>query len=85
MVTNGNTNAVSHERPGPRLAGRALGLGGREEAALVGHIAVCVTCAAQLDELVAVAGTLSLLAPEADPPSGFEERVLEAARAQALC
>ena len=85
MVTNGKTNAVSHEPPGPRLAGLALGLGGREEAALVVHIALCVTCAAQLEDLVAVANTLSLLAPEADPPSGFEGRVLEGARAQALC
>jgi hypothetical protein len=85
MVTNGKNNTASHERPGPRLAGLALGLRGREEAALAGHIAVCVTCAAHLDDLVAVAGMLSLLAPEADPPSGFEERVLEGARARALC
>jgi hypothetical protein len=85
MVTNWKTNAVSHEPPGPRLAGLALGLRGREEAALVGHIAVGVTCAAHLDDLVALAGMLSLLAPEADPPSGFEGRVLEGARARALC
>ena len=81
MVTNGKPNAVSHKPPGPRLAGLALGLRGRGEAELVGHIAICVTCAAHLEDLVAVAGTLSLLAPEADPPSGFEGRVLEAARA----
>ncbi len=85
MVTNGKPNAVSHKPPGPRLAGLALGLRGRGEAELVGHIAICVTCAAHLEDLVAVAGTLSLLAPEADPPSGFEGRVLEAARARALC
>ena len=84
MVTNGKTNAVSHEQPGPRLAGLALGLGGRGEAALVGHVAVCVTCTAHLEDLVAMAGTLSLLAPEADPPSGFEGRVLEGARARPL-
>jgi hypothetical protein len=85
MVTNGKTGAVSHEGPGPRLAGRALGLGGRGEAGLVGHIAICVTCAAHLEGLAAVAGALSLLAPEADPPPGFEGHVLEAARARALC
>jgi hypothetical protein len=85
MVTNGKNNAVPHEQFGLGPDGLALGLGGPEEAARVGHIAVCATCAAQLEDLVAVAGTLSLLAPEADPPPGFEGRVLEAARARALC
>ena len=80
MVTNGRTNAVSHEQPGLRLAGLALGLGEPGQAALVGHVAVCGTCAAHLEDLVAIAGALSLLAPEADPPSGFEGRVLEGAR-----
>jgi hypothetical protein len=84
MVTNGKTNAVSHE-PGPRLAGLALGLREPGQAALLGHIAICVTCAAHLEDLVAVADGLSLLAPEADPPSGFDGRVLAAARARALC
>jgi hypothetical protein len=85
MVTNGKTNAVSHEQFGLSLDGLALGLGGPGPAALVGHVAICSTCAARLEDLVAVAGTLSLLAPEADPPPGFVERVLEAARARALC
>jgi hypothetical protein len=85
MVTNGKTDAVPHEPSGRRLAGLALGLRERGGAELVGHIAICVTCAAHLDELVAVAGALSLLAPEADPPPGFEGRVLEGARARALC
>ncbi len=84
MVTNGKTNAVPHEPLGPRSAGLALGLGGPGQTALVGHVAVCVTWATRLEDLAAVAGTLSLLAPEADPPSGFEGRVLEAARARPL-
>jgi hypothetical protein len=85
MVTNGNTNAVRHEPPGLGLAGLALGLSGPGPAELAGHVAVCVTGAAHLDDLMAVAGPLALLAPEADPPSGFAERVLERARARALC
>jgi hypothetical protein len=84
MVTNSKTKAVAHGQFGPRLAGLALGLRGPGQVALVGHIAVCVTCAAQLEDLVAVADTLSLLAPDADPPSGFEGRLLESARARAL-
>jgi hypothetical protein len=85
MDTNGEAKPVLHEQLGLRLAGLALGLGEPGQAALAGHVAVCVTCAARLDDLVAVAGTLSLLAPEADPPSGFEGRLLEGARARALC
>jgi hypothetical protein len=85
MVTNDKTNAVPHEQLGRRLAELAVGLGGPGKGALVGHVAICVTCAAHLEDLVAVADTLSLLAPEADPPPGFEGRVLEAARARALC
>ena len=80
MVTNGKTNAVAHEQSGLRLAGLALGLRGPGEVELVGHVAVCGTCTAHLEDLVAVADTLSLLAPEADPPSGFEGRVLDGAR-----
>lgn len=85
MVANGKTKAVPHEQFGPRLAELALGLRGPGQDTLVGHVAVCVTCAAHLEDLVAVATTLSLLAPEVDPPSGFERRVLDAARARALC
>ena len=81
MVTNGISTAVAHERSGLRLAGLALGLRGPGQVALVGHVAVCGTCTADLEDLVAVAGTLSLLAPEADPPSGFEARLLKVARA----
>jgi hypothetical protein len=85
MVTKDNSTAVPHEQLGLRLAGLALGLRQPGHVALVGHVAACSTCAANLEDLVTVAGTLSLLAPEADPPSGFEGRVLEHARAQALC
>jgi hypothetical protein len=84
MVTNSKTKAVAHGQFGPRLAGLALGLRGPGQVALVGHVAVCGTCTADLEDLVAMADTLSLLAPEADPPSGFEGRVLESARARAL-
>ncbi len=79
------TTAVPHEQLGPRLAELALGLAGPGQAALLGHVARCATCATHLEDLVAVAEALSVLAPEADPPPGFEGLVLKAARARALC
>jgi hypothetical protein len=85
MVNNARAGAAPHDPSGPGLAGLALGLRQPGQGALAGHVAGCATCAARLQELVAVADGLSLLAPAADPPSGFEERVLEAARARALC
>ncbi len=84
MVTNGKNKTVTHEQSGLKLAGLALGVRGPGQVALVGHVAVCGACTADLEGLVAVADTLSLLAPEADPPSGFEGRLLEVARARAL-
>jgi hypothetical protein len=84
MVTHGKNKTVAHEQCGLRLAGLALGLRGPGQVALVGHVAVCGACTADLEDLVAVADTLSLLAPEADPPSGFVQRVLVGARAQSL-
>jgi hypothetical protein len=90
MATDGKASAappgqLGPQMAGPKRAGRAAGPGGPGPAALVGPVALCVSCAAHLEDLVAVAGALSLLAPEADPPPGFEGRVLEAARARALC
>ena len=71
MVTNGKTNAVTHEQSGLRLAGLALGLRGpgqsRPESGMWPFAAPPQD--PHLEDLVAVADTLSLLAPEADPPS----------------
>jgi hypothetical protein len=59
----------------------ALGiLGGAERAELLLHVNGCARCQAVIGELTEVADLLPLLAPEAEPPAGFEERVLAAAR-----
>jgi hypothetical protein len=50
---------------------------GQERGAAVAHLAVCTDCQAHVRELTAAADTLLLLAPPAEPPSGFESRVLE--------
>jgi hypothetical protein len=55
----------------------ALGLvGGPERADALAHIDGCARCRALVDELAATADELVLLAPSAEPSSGFEGRVL---------
>ena len=57
----------------------ALGLlGGPERADALAHIDGCPRCRSLIDELAASADALVLLAPGAEPPSGFEARVLAA-------
>ena len=57
----------------------ALGLlSGTDRAAAVSHLAACRTCREEVDDLSRVVDQLSLLAPQVEPPSGFETRVLAA-------
>ena len=57
----------------------ALGLlSGPERATGLSHLAGCPNCREQVDELARVADRLLLLAPEAEPPAGFESGVLAA-------
>jgi hypothetical protein len=51
----------------------ALGIAtAQERAHVLGHVAVCASCRAELDALSAVTDDLVLLAPAVEPPSGFE-------------
>jgi Putative zinc-finger len=55
----------------------ALGvLGGAERAEVVAHVNGCARCQAYVLELTEAADALPLLAPEAEPPLGFETRVM---------
>lgn len=55
----------------------ALGvLGGAERAEAIAHVNECARCQALVLELTEAADALPLLAPEAEPPAGFEHRVL---------
>jgi hypothetical protein len=55
----------------------ALGiLGGAERAEVVLHVNGCARCQAHVAELTEVADVLPQLAPEIEPPIGFESRVL---------
>jgi hypothetical protein len=61
----------------------ALGvLGGAERAEALIHANGCARCQALVNELSEVADALQMLAPEREPPAGFEQRVLSAGRAE---
>lgn len=51
-------------------------LAGDERAAVLRHTATCASCRAELAELARVADGLLLLAPEVEPPAGFESTVI---------
>jgi hypothetical protein len=56
----------------------ALGtLSGRSRALVLDHLETCAHCTAESESLADAADTLLWLAPEAEPPLGFETRVIE--------
>jgi hypothetical protein len=56
----------------------ALGIAdGEERASALDHLEGCADCRRELAELSTVADDLLALAPEREPPAGFEARVLE--------
>ncbi|HET9075677.1 MAG TPA: hypothetical protein VFN68_01990 [Acidimicrobiales bacterium] len=55
----------------------ALGLAdAHERAAVLAHLERCPTCRAEIRQLSDVADALAAMAPPAEPPAGFESRVL---------
>jgi anti-sigma factor RsiW len=55
----------------------ALGLlDGPDEEALLAHASSCPRCQGRLDEMAALADRLLLVAPEVEPPAGFEAGAL---------
>lgn len=51
-------------------------LTGTERAAALAHLGSCAACRAEVADLAAVADSLLLLAPHAEPSAGFESRVV---------
>jgi hypothetical protein len=51
-------------------------LGGAERAAALAHLEDCVACQQLVDTLAADADRLLMVAPSAEPPAGFQDRVL---------
>ena len=55
----------------------ALGLvSGADRAALLSHLETCERCCNLVHDMTAVADALVVAGPQAEPPSGFEQRVL---------
>src|SRR5512133_319632 len=55
----------------------ALGIAdGEQRAQALRHVAECAECRRLVEELSAVGDELLLLAPDVDPPAGFESRAL---------
>jgi predicted anti-sigma-YlaC factor YlaD len=74
---------VSRECVGLREVAPDLALGlldGEARADALEHVHRCPSCQAVVAELAGVADLLVQLAPDAEPPPGFERRVLDATR-----
>jgi hypothetical protein len=68
---------MSCERTRELAAELALGIvDGEERAAALRHLAECPECRRAVEDMTAVADELLMLAPEREPPAGFESRVL---------
>ena len=50
-------------------------LDGERRAATAAHLATCAACRSEVEDLTRVTDALWLVAPEAEPPAGFESRV----------
>jgi hypothetical protein len=66
----------------PELAAGVLG--GRDRVAVLEHLEGCTSCTDELEQLMAATDSLVHLAGEADPPLGFESRVMEQLEARSV-
>jgi hypothetical protein len=57
-------------------------LGSSERDALLAHAATCARCSTELQRMSVAADRLTLLAPDCEPPVGFEQRVMESLSTQ---
>jgi hypothetical protein len=77
-----NNGIRSHDEYKADLAEHTLGiLDGRARAELLAHVEGCEECAAEMAELTATVDALLHVPAGAEPPVGFESRVIERIRA----
>src|SRR5580658_4636816 len=73
-----STNIHNCDAYADHLAELALGtLSGRERAETLAHVEGCTRCSDEVEELSKAADELLHVAPETEPPLGFEVRLLE--------
>jgi anti-sigma factor RsiW len=78
MSDDATNNEMGCARFHDDLAELALGvLTGRDRARALAHVDECPRCAEELEQLSRVADTLLQVAPEVEPPVGFESRLFE--------
>jgi hypothetical protein len=76
-MNGGNVSALSCAEAQELAPELALGiLSGAERAEMLLHVNGCARCQALVAELTEAADAIPQLAPEAEPPPGFEQRVL---------
>jgi anti-sigma-K factor RskA len=72
----------NHNQLRAQLPELAVGvLDGRDRSLLLDHVGECASCTAELEDLTTAADSLVQLAPEVDPPVGFESRIFDQIRA----
>jgi hypothetical protein len=72
------TSSLSCEEARELAPELALGiLSGDDRAKLIAHVGSCSSCRRFVEELAQISDTVLLLAPEHEPPAGFESAVLE--------
>jgi anti-sigma factor RsiW len=78
MSENAPKNDPGCSRYSDDLAELALGvLTGRDRARALAHVDECPRCAEELEQMSRVADTVLQVAPEVEPPVGFESRLFE--------
>ncbi len=76
--TQNGTNGHGCEEYADDVAALALGaLGGRQRARVLTHVESCPGCADELEHMSRLSDTLVQVAPEIEPPLGFETRLFE--------
>jgi Putative zinc-finger len=76
-----DSDQLRHDEARAALAEYALGiLDGRERASVMTHVETCGECAAEFDALTTTVDSLAHLPSPADPPLGFESRVMKRVR-----
>ncbi len=77
-MRNDRTGDQGCEEYADDLAALALGaLGGRQRARILTHVESCPGCADELEHMARLSDTLVQVAPEIEPPLGFETRLFE--------
>lgn len=83
-MNDNRENSESCELVQDELAELSFGtLSGRRRSEVLDHVESCSHCSAELDRLSTVADALLLLAPEIEPPLGFETRLADKLRTPA--